>query len=380
MDRISDSPRNVGPSAVEREFDSSAEGTGKVPRALWLFAGLVACLGSFYFGVYHGGFRSDVFDENEFNPGLLSQLDQTDKSKATTTQVVSLAEEGKKVYSNCVACHQGGGLGVPNQFPPLAGASWVTGSEKRLVAILLKGLVGAVEVNGVSYNGVMPAWEKQLSDRKIAAVATYVRSAWGNGAGEISEEKVRALRKSLAERSASWTQTELMEIAEGQTIEVGDSGTGAGVNSSLGGAAPAISASAVDLESGKALYGAICAACHQPSGLGLPPVFPPLSGSEYILGNSDRIVAIILKGVQGPLSVGGVVFNGVMPAQEGVLSDRKISEIVSYVRKNFGNASLPLVTSEEVSKVRSALSVRSVPWTEAELAKFPSQGLPDLKP
>ena len=380
MDRISDSPRNVGPSAVEREFDSAAEGTGKVPGALWVFAGLVGCLASFYFGVYHGGFRSDVFDENDSSARLLSKFDQVDKSKSAVTQVVSLAEEGKKVYSNCVACHQGSGLGVPNQFPPLVGASWVTGSEKRLVSILLKGLVGVVDVNGVSYNGVMPAWEKQLSDRKIAAVATYVRSAWGNSAGEISEEKVRALRMSLADRSASWTQSELMEITEGQTIEVGDHGAGARRISSSGGGVQATSDAAVDLESGKALYGAICAACHQPSGLGLPPVFPPLSGSEYILGNSDRIVAIILKGLQGPINVGGVAFNGVMPAQEGVLSDKKISEIVSYVRKSFGNAGLPLVTSDEVSKVRSALSSRSVPWTEAELTKFPSQGLPDSNP
>jgi mono/diheme cytochrome c family protein len=114
---------------------------------------------------------------------------------------------------------------------------------------------------------------------------------------------------------------------------------------------------------------AICVACHQPTGLGLAPVFPPIAESEYVNDSSERLVAIILKGVIGPITVKGTVYNNVMPGQEALLTDKKISEVASFVRSNFGNKSAP-ITSEQVAEFRKKHLSRMTPWTEVELKAF----------
>jgi cytochrome c oxidase subunit 2 len=84
--------------------------------------------------------------------------------------VADLNERGAKVYaSNCVACHQGTGKGVPGAFPALEGSKLVLGKQEDQIAILLNGKPGTA----------MAAF-KQLSDVELAAVATYTRNAWGN--------------------------------------------------------------------------------------------------------------------------------------------------------------------------------------------------------
>jgi cytochrome c553 len=100
------------------------------------------------------------------------------------------------VYGQCVGCHGGTGLGVPSQFPPLVGSPFVLKGEKRLIAILLKGITGPLTVEGKPFNNTMPPWEAALSDKKIAAVASFIRQEWGNKAGEISEAKVKRRRRS----------------------------------------------------------------------------------------------------------------------------------------------------------------------------------------
>jgi hypothetical protein len=63
---------------------------------------------------------------------------------------------------------------------------------------------------------------------------------------------------------------------------------------------------------GQPLYMQTCIACHQPTGMGLPGAFPPLAKSDYATGDARRMVAMILKGVQGPLTVNGVQYNNIM--------------------------------------------------------------------
>jgi mono/diheme cytochrome c family protein len=117
---------------------------------------------------------------------------------------VSAGVDGAQVYAGkCAACHQASGAGLAGVFPPLAASPWVTDSEKRLVQILLHGIQGPIEVLGTSYNGLMPAW-KMLSDAELAAVATYVRSAFGNQASAISAELVAAERAATASRTTPW--------------------------------------------------------------------------------------------------------------------------------------------------------------------------------
>ncbi len=84
--------------------------------------------------------------------------------------VADLNDRGAKVYaSNCVACHQATGKGVPGAFPALEGSKVVLGKQDDLIAILLKGKPGTAMASF-----------KQLSDVELAAVATYARNAWGN--------------------------------------------------------------------------------------------------------------------------------------------------------------------------------------------------------
>jgi mono/diheme cytochrome c family protein/heme/copper-type cytochrome/quinol oxidase subunit 4 len=93
---------------------------------------------------------------------------------------------GERTYtSTCQGCHQAGGAGLPGVFPPLAGnmpsLHNAEGGREYLIDVLLYGLTGQIQVNGQTYNGVMPPWAG-LSDEQIAAVLNHELTAWGNDA------------------------------------------------------------------------------------------------------------------------------------------------------------------------------------------------------
>lgn len=83
---------------------------------------------------------------------------------------------------------------------------------------------------------------------------------------------------------------------------------------------------------GEAVFTANCAACHQANGQGVPGAFPPLAGHAADLAAADRSypLAVVLHGLQGPISVAGTTYNGVMPAW-GQLSDEQIAEVLNYI-------------------------------------------------
>ncbi|MDX2110426.1 MAG: copper-containing nitrite reductase [Verrucomicrobiota bacterium] len=117
-------------------------------------------------------------------------------------------------------------------------------------------------------------------------------------------------------------------------------------------AAPATATSkAQRIEAGSRTYAAICAACHQPTGLGIPGAFPPLAKSDYIKADKLRAVSAVVHGLSGPVTVNGQKFNSVMPAV--TLSDDEVANVVTYVLNNFGNDAGD-VTSSEVAKVRAS--------------------------
>lgn len=92
--------------------------------------------------------------------------------------------DGAQVYAtNCASCHQANGAGIPGAFPPVAGhASDLAVEQDRayLVELMLYGLQGPIQVDGASYDGVMPAWS-QLSDAQLAAVTNYIVTEWDEG-------------------------------------------------------------------------------------------------------------------------------------------------------------------------------------------------------
>jgi mono/diheme cytochrome c family protein len=120
------------------------------------------------------------------------------------------------------------------------------------------------------------------------------------------------------------------------------------------------------LADGKKNYMTICFACHQPTGLGLFPVFPPLAKSPYVNGSPERLAAIVLKGNIGPFTVDNKPYNNVMPGQEAILTDDKIASVITFVRASFGNTSGP-VTPDVVTAARKKFVDRKAPWTQPEL-------------
>lgn len=105
------------------------------------------------------------------------------------------AAAGQKVYTtNCSSCHQANGKGQTGVFPPLAGNTVVTGDPTKVIGIVKNGLSGKITVNGVTYNGQMPAWKSQLSNNDIASVITYIRSAWGNKASAVTSAQVASVK------------------------------------------------------------------------------------------------------------------------------------------------------------------------------------------
>ena len=93
----------------------------------------------------------------------------------------------------------------------------------------------------------------------------------------------------------------------------------------------------VQIEKGKQVYMSLCFACHQADGKGLPPAFPPLAGSDYMLADRERSLRIVLKGITGPMVVNGQKYDSAMPPQEAVLTDQQVADVLTYVYNAWGN-------------------------------------------
>lgn len=180
-----------------------AEGYSKLPLVLLGLMCSVIFFGSVY--LVHYSIRFDPLVTNEY----------ANRAKPGAVKAVALtrAQLGKKVYDmTCITCHQANGLGVPGQYPPLAGSEWATGSEERVIRIVLHGLSGPIKVHDKEYNNVMAPLGAALKDEQIANVISYVRSSWGNAASEVQPETVSKVRADTAGRTTFWTAAELEKI------------------------------------------------------------------------------------------------------------------------------------------------------------------------
>lgn len=188
---------------------------GMEPMPLWLIGVILSVVlwGGYYLGNYHGGWSSTGFDERAgLAAGGAAAGVQT--TAADENSFEAMMKLGKRVFTtNCASCHGASGLGVAGQYPPLAGSEWVLERPHHVVALVLHGLQGPVVVKGNTYNNVMTAWGKQLNDRQIAAVITYIRNEWGNQASAITTEQVARVRAETAERTQAWTEAELKTVS-----------------------------------------------------------------------------------------------------------------------------------------------------------------------
>jgi mono/diheme cytochrome c family protein len=102
-----------------------------------------------------------------------------------------------------------------NNVPPLAGSEWVLAEgPNRIIRIVLNGLQGPLEVKGDQYGANVMTPFNILTDEQIAAALTFVRHSWGNNAGPVSPEKVKAIREATKDRDGSWSPDELKKIPE----------------------------------------------------------------------------------------------------------------------------------------------------------------------
>ncbi len=199
-------------AAIQREKREPR--VGLEPLSIWLIAvyGLAIFVGGAYLGRFSGSFSGDGLDPMGGPPP--SKKTSAAGPGGEQQAELSPRDRGKKIFAaNCQTCHQANGLGVPGQYPPLAGSEFTTGGSRRPAMIVLKGLQGPVTVKGQKFgSAVMQPWDKTLTDQKIADVLTYERSEWGNNASPVTAEQIAALRKELASHPDSFVEADLEKI------------------------------------------------------------------------------------------------------------------------------------------------------------------------
>lgn len=304
-----------------------------------------------------------------------------------------LMDKGESVYNSiCAACHQPGGVGLPPTFPALKGSKIATGPVADHMNIVVNGKTGTA----------MQAFKNQLSDTEIASVITYERNAFGNNTGtSVQPVQIKALRdgKSMDEALAAkptagaaaaptpspttptTTPTGGTETtpAASTTAPASETPAPAETAAPTGAAAPAPAAaapatapaasteatsaapapttpaaattaaatpSADDLKAamarGEKVYLSTCVACHQVTGLGLPPTFPALKGGVIATGPVADHINRVMNGKQGTAMV----------AFKDQLSDQDLADVITYERNAWGNNTGTLVTPDQIKAAR----------------------------
>ena len=101
---------------------------------------------------------------------------------------------------------------------------------------------------------------------------------------------------------------------------------------------------------GEQIYQTYCVACHLKDGKGDGSRFPPLDSSASVMGDKNRLINILLNGMQEQITVKGKQFNGLMPSHR-FLSDKDMALVITYIRQNFNNISSE-VSPADVEKER----------------------------
>lgn len=160
---------------------------------MWIIVVTLTLLffGGIYLDRHSGWFSSKVYAPYQ-------SADQLEAFQPKSGAAAAAAQ-GKRVYEAvCGICHGVDGMGKPGQAPPLAGSEWVTAKGfSRLSHIPLEGLTGSVTVEGKEWNLNMAAMGAALSDSDLAAVLTYIRTSWGNKAGEVTADDVKKIRAAI---------------------------------------------------------------------------------------------------------------------------------------------------------------------------------------
>jgi cytochrome c oxidase subunit 2 len=245
--------------------------------------------------------------------------------KASLTASASMDELmilGETTYvAYCAACHQVSGAGLPPAFPALKDSPIAMGDIGTHIETVFNGKPGTG----------MQGYGKQLSMKQIAAVVTYERNAWGNNTGDaVQASDVKAAVENV-----------MSDAIEKTTEKVEDS-----IDTPVS-QAPAEDLTKVYSEAelmamGEEVYMKACVACHQPSGLGLPPAFPALKDSAIAKGDIAVHIDMVVNGSKK---------NPAMAAFAGQLTKTEIAAVVTYERNAWGNNTGDLVQPAAVDAV-----------------------------
>lgn len=118
-------------------------------------------------------------------------------------------------------------------------------------------------------------------------------------------------------------------------------------------------------EAGKQLYNMTCGNCHRPHGFGMPGLAPPLANSEWIAGNDEHLIRIVLHGMTGPVMVLGKRYNMNMPGHQS-FTDEQVANVLTYIRREWDHPYDP-VSKGKVAAVRKATTGHERGWTAKEL-------------
>lgn len=232
------------------------------------------------------------------------------------TLPVALAQsDGASIYAtNCAACHQADGAGLPGVFPPLAGHVGdlyaAEDGPRHLANVLLFGMQGAITVDGTEYAGVMPGWF-QFSDADIAAVLDHVMTAWGD-ADELDayvpisvEDVAQARRGGLGPQGVYERRPDLGGVDDGaDAVEL-----------------PLATVSQEQIERIQATYERMCLECHGESFDGGLIGGAPLVGAAFLNKWGGRSVEALYLYTQSQMPQGG----------PGSLSAQRYADLVALI-------------------------------------------------
>jgi mono/diheme cytochrome c family protein len=157
----------------------------------------------------------------------------------------------------------------------------------------------------------------------------------------------------------------------GESLDPGSVPTASKAATSGGPAGPAAT-ELTPAERGKKVFMANCAVCHQANGLGSQSQgYPPLAGSEITNGGSRRAAMVVMKGLQGPITVKGQKYGSAVMQPWESLGDQKVADVLTYERQEWGNTGGP-VTKEQIAALRKELASHPSSFVEADLHAVPA--------
>lgn len=302
--------------------------------------------------------------EQGFKNWVAKQKGEAGQGEADTNRewaFKELMEQGEKTYMHiCAACHQQTGTGLPPTFPALKGSKVTTGAIEKHIETVMNGVSGTA----------MQAFKQQLTPVELASVITYERNAWGNNTKSMVQPiQIKAYRDGMSMKEALAVKPSPMPLAgtdaaaqakpdrppvspakapkvTAKDEEAASPSETAPPQTSKPEETPKPAEAAIKeaMARGEKTFLSVCAICHQPTGLGMPPTFPALKGSKVATGPVENHLHIVLFGKQ----------QTAMQPFKDLLSDQELADVITYERNAWGNNTGSMLTADQIKKARES--------------------------